>query len=120
MALPPALGIASERTSDWSCVVSVSGELDRATVPSLREVLQEPLNDDRVSRVVVDLTDVDFLDGGGLGLLLEASDAMRARARRFCIVCTNKHILRLFTLVDARRRLAVVRSRETALANGHP
>lgn len=111
----PTLELATERTSSWSCVISVSGELDRVTAPTLRQLVDEEISNERVRQLVVDLEHVDFVDGGGLRLLLEASEAMRKSGRRFCVVCTNPHVLRLFTLTDARGHLNVVRSRATAL-----
>jgi anti-sigma B factor antagonist len=96
-------------------VISVSGELDRVSAPSLRELIGEELSDERVRQLVVDLRDVEFMDGGGLRLLLEASDTMRKSGRRFCVVCTNPHVLRLFTLIDAKGHLNVVRSRASAV-----
>jgi anti-sigma B factor antagonist len=111
----PTLELATERTSSWSCVISVSGELDRVSAPTLRELIDQEIASEGIRQLVLDLQDVEFVDGGGLRLLLDASDAMRRSGRRFCVVCTNPHVLRLFTLVDAR--LNVVRSRETALSN---
>jgi anti-sigma B factor antagonist len=115
LTIAPNLELTSEQTSPWSSVISVRGELDRMAVPSLREEIQERIADERVRQLVVDLSGVDFLDGGGLRLLLETSEEMRRSGRRFCVVCTNRHVLRLFTLIDARDRLQVVRSRSTAL-----
>jgi len=109
----PILELSTERTSSWSCVISVSGELDRASVPALREVVAAEVANDRIRQLVLDLEDVEFVDAGGLRLLLDASEAMRKDGRRFCVVCTNPHVLRMFTLTDVR--LNVVRSRESAL-----
>ncbi|MFN2615707.1 MAG: STAS domain-containing protein [Thermoleophilaceae bacterium] len=111
LMIAPTLELTTERTSPWSRVISVSGELDRMGAPRLRRALGEQMADDRVRQLIVDLSDVEFMDGGGLRLLLETSEAMRASGRRFCVVCTNQHVLRLFTLIDARGRLQVVRSR---------
>ena len=111
----PTLELAAERTSSWSCVISVSGELDRVSAPSLRELIDEQIADRRIRQLVLDLTEVEFLDGGGLRLLLDASDAMRKDGRRFCVVCSNPHVLRLFMLVDVSEQLNVVRSRPSSL-----
>jgi anti-anti-sigma factor len=109
------LGLTSDRTSPFSCVISVTGELDRATVPILREAVQGALDDD-VRQLVLDLSRVGFVDGAALGLFLKTSEAMRARGGRFSIVCTKRHLLRIFVLVDVERRLRIVPSREAALA----
>ncbi len=52
-----------------SCaVVAVSGEVDLYSAPTVREALEAHLLDER--RLVLDLTDVTFLDSTGLGMLV--------------------------------------------------
>ncbi|MGM1065735.1 anti-sigma factor antagonist [Saccharothrix sp. Mg75] len=54
-------------------VVTVVGELDQATAPRLREVLDTAL-DDRPGVIVVDLRGVDLLASAGLAALIAAHD----------------------------------------------
>lgn len=115
LTIASSLELTTERTTDWSCVVSASGELDRLTAPSLRQRLEEEAADDQIRQLILDLRGIEFVDAGGLRLLLETSDAMRKSGRRFCVVCTDRRLLRLFTLIDARGHLNVVRSRSSAL-----
>lgn len=59
-------------------VVEVAGDLDMSTAPRLRDGLLEVVaSGARV--VVVDLADVGFMDSSGLGALVVAFKAMRAR-----------------------------------------
>ena len=113
----PTLDLDTQRTSSWSCVISVDGELDRLTVPALEEVLHAEMANERIRRLVVDLRKVEFVDGRGLSVLVDAAEAMRESGRRFCVVCTDPHLLRVLTLVDARGRVDVVRSRPRALGD---
>src|SRR5256885_2287941 len=62
------LGLEVREQDGWS-VLSVSGEIDMATAPSLRERLHALLADDRL-RLVVDLADVGFLDFTPPGVLV--------------------------------------------------
>ena len=50
-------------------VVHVAGEVDLSTTPTLRSALSEHLDAGR-SQLVVDLSDVGFLDSTGLGMLV--------------------------------------------------
>ena len=50
-------------------VLSAAGELDVNTAPELREHLAR-LAGDGARRIVVDLTDVSFIDSTGLGVLV--------------------------------------------------
>jgi anti-sigma B factor antagonist len=52
-------------------VLSLAGELDLANVPALREALRGAV-ERSPKRLVVDLTDVTFVDSTVLGVLVEA------------------------------------------------
>ncbi|MDL4815277.1 STAS domain-containing protein [Actinomadura opuntiae] len=63
-------GLSRERFADHT-VIALSGELDIASAPSLRERLRAALAD-AGPRVVIDLSGVTFCDVSGLGLLVGA------------------------------------------------
>ena len=67
-------------------IVEVRGELDVATAPSLRDVLDQVMAEG-ARRVVVDLAEAPFVDSTGLGALLTAH--LRMRAHRGELVLSN-------------------------------
>lgn len=77
-------------------VVAVNGEVDVYAAPTLRDGLTELLQDG--SSVVVDLTDVGFLDSTGLGALVAARTAAAEKGGTLPLVCTHQRILKLFTI----------------------
>lgn len=78
-------------------VVAVSGEVDVYSAPALKDSLSE-LMQSGASTVVVDLTDVAFLDSTGLGALVEARAATTEAGGSLPIVCNHERILKLFTI----------------------
>ncbi|HET6876057.1 MAG TPA: STAS domain-containing protein [Jatrophihabitans sp.] len=78
-------------------VVAVSGEVDVYSAPALKDSLTE-LMQSGVSTVVVDLTDVAFLDSTGLGALVEARSATTEAGGSLPLVCSQERILKLFTI----------------------
>ena len=80
----------------WS-VVSVSGEVDVATAPRLREEIVKVVSEGS-TRVLVDLESVDFLDSMGLGVLVGALKRVRSHDGEMAIVCTNDRLLRIFEI----------------------
>ena len=54
-----------------SCVVRLGGELDLYNAKAVRDALFEACNDGP-TRVVVDLSEVEFMDSTALGVLIEA------------------------------------------------
>jgi anti-sigma B factor antagonist len=77
-------------------VVAVSGEVDVYAAPALRDGLTDLLQDG--SSVVVDLTEVGFLDSTGLGALVAARTAAADKGGTLPLVCTHQRILKLFTI----------------------
>lgn len=71
----PVLGV--ERSED-ATVVRLAGELDLYNAPELRETLVG-LAGERPARLVLDLTEVEFVDSTALGVLIEARSRMEDR-----------------------------------------
>lgn len=76
--------------------MAVSGEVDVYSAPALRDGLTELL--EAGSSVVVDLTEVGFLDSTGLGALVAARTAAAEKGACLPLVCTHQRILKLFTI----------------------
>lgn len=77
-------------------VVAVSGEVDVYSAPALRDGLTELL--EAGTSVVVDLSDVGFLDSTGLGALVAARTTASEHGAQLSLVCTHQRILKLFTI----------------------
>lgn len=69
----------SSRAHEDHTVVVVAGELDLYTAPKLHSELTAVLSDDAPTRVVVDMSGVEFCDSTGMNVLL--SSLRRARER---------------------------------------
>jgi anti-sigma B factor antagonist len=78
-------------------VVAVTGEVDVHSAPTLRDALMAEL-DLSPSAVLVDLSDVGFLDSTGLGALVAARTIATDRGIALPVVCTNERIVKLFTI----------------------
>jgi anti-anti-sigma factor len=93
------------------------GELDLATAPKLCTHL-DAARRQRVRRVVVDLTGVDFCDSTGLRALLGASAELRVAGGRLAVACLpGSPVDRLFEMVGARETLRVFDTVAEALAS---
>ena len=60
--------------------VSLAGELDPATAPELEARLTALAADPAVTSVVIDLSQISFLDSSGLRVLVAANQDLRARS----------------------------------------
>jgi anti-sigma B factor antagonist len=90
------LGLEVHERDGWT-VLSVSGEIDMATAPSLRERLHALLADDK-SRLVVDLDDVGFLDSTALGVLVGVLKRARSEGGEVRIASTQPRVRKVFEI----------------------
>lgn len=87
----------SQQTVGDIPVVAVRGEIDVYSAPQLKDSLAALL--DTGSRaVVVDLTEVGFLDSTGLGALVATRTTATDAGGRLPIVCDRDRILKLFRI----------------------
>ncbi|MDO8963763.1 MAG: STAS domain-containing protein [Coriobacteriia bacterium] len=78
------------------CVVSVVGEVDVYTSPTLKQSLIDA--DDGCSVVVVDMDKVAFIDSSGLGVLVGALRRAREDGGDLRIVCARDNVLKIFRI----------------------
>jgi anti-anti-sigma factor len=91
--------VATEQLDTGAPVVSVQGEVDRATVLALEQTLLG-VTEDRTGDVIVDLTGCSFLDSRGLGALNAARARLERCGRRLALVLANQSVLRIFQITQ--------------------
>lgn len=78
-------------------VVDLAGELDVYQAPRLRERL-EALVGSGDSRLILDLTRVEYIDSTGLGTLVALRKLAIARGGELRLLCPNPSIRRVFEI----------------------
>ena len=91
--------MATEQLDTGAPVLSVQGEVDRATVLALEQTLLG-VTEDRTGDVIVDLTGCSFLDSRGLGALNAARARLQRCGRRLALVLANQSVLRIFQITQ--------------------
>lgn len=94
-------------------VVHVSGDIDVHSVGVLRDELAALLG--LAGDVVVDLTQVTFLDSTGLGVLVHARKKAEAVGCRMELVIDQERVMKVFRITALTRVFAIHPSLETAL-----
>lgn len=91
------------------------GELDMATSARLGQAIESTIDSTR--RVVVDLSEVNFLDSSALNALMHAQRTLAARDVVLRVVSPAEHpVRRIFEITHLTESLNVVDSLDTALA----
>ena len=100
--VPPAFAITTTDLGD-TIALSVAGELDAVTAPQLQAAMAASTD---CSRLVVDLSELTFIDSIGLRILLGAKELSREQSfQLFVIPSGNDGVTRVFALSDATKAL---------------
>jgi anti-sigma B factor antagonist len=114
--MPDALAV-HESDVDGVRLLEVFGELDLATAPHLCALL-DAARIQRVRRLVVDLTGVDFCDSTGLRALMGASTELRVGGGRLAVaVLPDSTVARLFDVTGIREGLRTFDTQGEAVAS---
>ena len=107
------LAIRVRREPDGIAVITVTGDVDIATVAGLRDRLFMLADTSR--SVIVDLDQVSFIDAAGLGALVGAAHRADIHGASLQVVCGRPQTRELFRLAGLDRRLCLARTRAEAL-----
>ncbi len=87
-------------------VIRVRGEVDTATAPQMGQAIDQQL--ERRRRLILDLSEVEFMDLHGLAVLMRASRRARAEGGSFAIARPAPCVRRLMELVHAEGEVHVL------------
>jgi anti-sigma B factor antagonist len=99
----------SARRVENATILDVSGNIDMSNSPEMRKALLAEIRDKAVSRVVLNLTGVAYIDSSGVASLVEGLKAARDRGSRFMLfglsdapreVLKISRLLKLFEVYD--------------------
>jgi anti-sigma B factor antagonist len=97
-------------------VVAASGELDLVAAPALRELLEQLAELGQVE-LIVDLSEVTFVDSTTIGVLTGRLRSLRAAGGSMTLVCSHSHVLRTIEVAGVRRYFDVYATLSEAFAS---
>ena len=106
----------TSRANGDRTVVEVTGEIDVYTAPALREELSS-LIDAESTDIVVDLTQVSFMDSTGLGVLVGALKKVRTLGGDLQLVISQEKILKVFRITALTQVFSIHATVDEALAH---
>ena len=96
-------------------VIAPEGELDIATLDDFRVALSDAASRP-AEKLVVDLSEVSFIDSSGLGAVIETGDRLRRDSRRLAVVAPPGTAAAVaLGLTGLRGRLPIFETRDAAL-----
>ena len=109
------LTLAEEPVREDTHLVAPSGEVDVVTAPKLGRRLLSLLEEGKRA-LVVDLSNITFIDSAGVAVLLNARRQICHRRGELVVVCPNERVRRSFQIMGLTQHLRIYRSRREALA----
>ena len=106
----------STRDEDGRTIVAATGEVDVYTAPVLDEALSTAVSGG-ATRLVVDLSGVDFLDSTGLSVLVKALKRVRDSDGSLDVVVTAERVNKVFRITGLDQVIPVHASLADALAS---
>ncbi len=107
--------VTSQRLTDTAVIVALSGDLDLATAPELRTALLEALTERPT--IVVDMTDLRFLDSTGLGVLVRVHKRAKALGGVVAFAAVPGNVVKILEVTCLDRVFPVYPTTDDALTS---
>ncbi|MBC8101222.1 MAG: STAS domain-containing protein [Cytophagales bacterium] len=107
--------VIDTRTVDGTPVLDLSGEVDSYNSPKLRERMVR-LIDDGQSRLVINMSGVDYIDSTGLGTLVGGLKRASEKGGSIRIICPNEQIHKVFSITGLVKVFQIFDNEQSALA----
>ncbi len=107
------MNIMIEQASDTIRIVQPVGRIDLSCAFDLRKALTKQVQ--RGGTLIVDLTEVLFIDSSGLGALISGFKAAKKMGGGFCLMKPNGQVSYVLRSSALNRVLPIYASREEAL-----
>ena len=101
--------ISSRRLANGTFVVAAGGEVDLCTAPELERALAGPLAEG-ATQLVVDLSEVTFVDSTALHVFLRAARQLDREAGELIVVVPDPNVRKVFEITGVGRFFSVVSS----------
>ncbi len=112
----PQFELSDESLDERTHLIAVRGEVHVSTAPEFSERLNDAIATGKTG-VVIDMTDVEFIDSTGLSVLLNGLRLVTQMHGRLALVCTNPTVLRLFQITNLDETFDIFDDRAKAIAH---
>lgn len=114
--LPPPLTVEVQLDPPGSLLATITGQIDRASVPTIREHLSQAQAPGATRDAIVDLRGVEFIDSSGLHLLLLTHQELDSHGACLVLLAPEEPVKGLLALTGLDRYLMVADRLPEAMA----
>ncbi|MBE3101946.1 MAG: anti-sigma F factor antagonist [Firmicutes bacterium] len=98
--------ISNEKKRDI-LIVRLEGELDHHHAEEIRDTLDDMLEDVSIKHLVLDLSDLHFMDSSGIGVFIGRYKYINKRGGQVCITNVNAQLAKILDVSGLYRILKV-------------
>ena len=95
--------------SDDVLIVTLRGEIDHHSAVGVRGEIDALIYEERPKKTVLDMSDIDFMDSSGLGLIMGRYALMQRIGGELTLRSPNERIMRIFELAGLERIIKIER-----------
>jgi len=111
----PHFELNEESLDEQTHLIAVRGEVHVSTAPEFSERLNDAIAKG-MTGVVIDMTDVEFIDSTGLSVLLNALRRVTRQQGSLALAVSNPTVLRLFEITRLDSTFDIAPDRDAAIA----
>jgi len=109
------LKMNTQTVGKCSSIIALEGEVDVYTAPQLKQQIISMLDND-ITKIIVDLTSVDYLDSTALGVLIGGLKRLRERDGSLNLICPNPRIRRIFEITGLDKIFDIYQTQDEAVS----
>ena len=99
-------------TKGDTLLVRVGGEIDHHSAVSVRTGIDEKITALRPGRVLLELSQVDFMDSSGLGLIMGRYALVQKLGGSLAVLDPSPAVLKIMRLAGMERMISVLKTKE--------
>jgi len=96
-------------------ILKLIGDLDMYTVPLARTKIKEIIEKEKVSKLLIDLKEMDYIDSSGLGFFIGALKKLREHNGNLKLINLNSYIKGIFKLIQLDYVIEICDDEEEAI-----
>ena len=86
------------KISNETLKILISGELDEYSASFARTILDDLFQNNEYSQIVIDLSELEFMDSTGIGVLIGRYKKLKEKQKNIYIMNPNKHVEKIFKM----------------------
>ncbi|HCI29009.1 MAG TPA: STAS domain-containing protein [Fervidobacterium sp.] len=95
-------------------IITIHGEIDAYHSGEVKKFLKDAINETKLSKIVLDMSEVNYIDSAGLGSLVALYKDARMAEKELVLACLKQTVMRIFEMTRLDRVFKIVQTVEEA------